>query len=267
MRKTLVLASVASATLTAAVAAGVGEATTTAAGFCAPMASVKSYHGRATVEFDAQDGGPDVGNGGTYSASLSRHLSDLTLNLTNKKDLPSINSAIFTGTVSGGDALVNDSFSDTGANWQGAEKHSGPLTRQLPDYGFTSLEVLPTFVGCKYQLKIAFGVRTTFTANVPISGADANPTVTGSVFSPWGFLPKSLTLQNDLDPVIDWGGGCHTEGMGGVLACYRFGGGEVGLCGTSDLMAAKCGGQDGQPPNGTATFSWHLTPTFVQRKK
>ena len=230
---------------------------------CTSMAGVKGFKGRASIGFNAQAHGQDVGNGGTYSASLSRDLSGIAIRLTTKTvTRPGV--ILFTGTAGGGDVTVNDSFVDTGANAAGKEEHNGPLTHQLPTYGSAVLFVFP--VPCRYQLEVAFGIQTTFTGNVP--GADPHPSITGSVYTAEDPISKSLTLSDDLDADVYWGGGCPRDGMQrGLLACYMFGGGEVGLCGTSDLVAADCSGpSDQRLSDSTATFSWHLTPTLVHPK-
>ena len=45
---------------------------------CSSVHGVKAYHGHATVDFSAQASGQDSANGGTYSASLERDVSEVS---------------------------------------------------------------------------------------------------------------------------------------------------------------------------------------------
>ena len=62
--------------------------------------------------------GEDSADGGTYSASFERDVSDVQLNLT-RKTVTRNGVVIFGGKASGGGITVNDTFQDTGTMWHG----------------------------------------------------------------------------------------------------------------------------------------------------
>jgi hypothetical protein len=230
------------------------------------LAHAESFLGHLSVSFSAQAGGPDVGNGGTYSASLERNLSGVAVHLTKQKLRGRRGFVIFSGRAAGGALSIKDSFADTGADWHGTEERTGPLLKHLPDYASVLLYAYPK--SCLYQVQLVFGVGTTFSGNVP--NPDPHPEITGSEFSADEPLTKSLHLSGDQDPEVYWGGGCPKPKPGeeGVYACSGFGGGEIGLCGTSDVQAADCGGAGDDQMHKTKSndlktnFSWHLSPKF-----
>jgi hypothetical protein len=100
-----------------------------------------------------------------------------------------------------------------------------------------------------------------------IPNPDPHPKITGSEFGGEEPLTTSLHLSGHWSPDVYWGGACpKKEFQAGVFACSAFGEGEIGLCSTSDVQAADCGGAGDERMHKTkqndleTKFSWHLKP-------
>jgi hypothetical protein len=224
------------------------------AGGCSSAATVNAFRGHAVIGFGANNSGPDVGNGGSYTAHLSRSLSRIKVNLDHKKVVRNkLTGAhvIFTGKASGGDVAVDDDFEDTGAMFSGHQTYNGPLSNHQPGFGSSGLFLdLNT---CHYKLTIGFAVRTTFTGTLE---SGSHPVVTGSVYSERKKIPHDLQLTGADGPSA-YGGACPGGNpILSKLSCYRYGGGLIGLCSTFDVSTPDC------PPDpvGTARFRWVLKP-------
>lgn len=229
-------------------AAAFAVAPAVAAAFRSP-ARVKSFHGTATIGFKAQNSGPDQGNGGTYSAHLEHILSDVKLNLTHKQVIRNAHTGthvIFTG----GDASIDDTYDDSGAQLSGQETHSGALTNQPPSYGTASLFF--DLNKCEYRLMVSFSVVTTVSGSVD---AGSHPTVTGTAYGDRNHIPRSLSLSDGIvNPA--YGGGCPGNPLKSGDPCYKFGIGIVGICSTSGVGTNDCP----PDPGGHADFVWGLKP-------
>src|SRR5436190_950822 len=81
-------------------------------------------------------------------------------------------------------AVVDDRYSDSGAQLSGSETHSGPLTNQLPIFGTATL--LFDLNMCQYQLIVSFGVKTTVTGSFD---AGSHRTVTGTAYGDRNHIP------------------------------------------------------------------------------
>jgi hypothetical protein len=217
---------------------------------------VKSFHGKAFLGFDAQNSGSDSANGGTYSAELKRNLSSLQIHLTHKLVLTN-GHVVFSGKASGGDASVDDSYDDTGADASGKETHNGPLVGEPPAFGTASVYINANT--CKYQLFVSFAVPTTVSGTFD---SGSHLTVTGSAYSERDHLPNSLSPVGGDSPNA-YSGGCPGNPLKKGTSCYRYGTGIVGLCNTSDVSTSKCPARG--EPVGNVHFFWTLKPTFFAR--
>ena len=124
--------------------------------------------------------------------------------------------------------------------------------------------------GCTYQLEVSFAVRTTSTGSWP-TPPDAG--AGGIVYSPKKHIPASLKLSGNVT-VPAYYDGCAGEPPAG--GCYEFagipGGGSSWVqefdtlksCGSSQPSPSGC--PDGEQ-EGTAQFSWRLTPTLRKPAK
>lgn len=253
-RLTLVLCTTAAALLVAPVAANA----------CASLAGVKAYHGEASMAFSATASAPDSASGGTQTISLNRTAEELKIDLPVKVANPTLGYVEFLGSVTGGDVSVRDTVLDSGggSTTTGEQTYSGPTLRGPADLTFNTRT-------CKYSLIVPFGVRAGSTGDF----AEPDPAVDGVAFAPPHHIPGSLQLGGA--PVVEAYDGCPA-GSGSVVGalpgppraiphapgCYDIEGGWI-----SDFtLLSQCDGTtadncvSGNPPEGTALFSWLLTP-------
>jgi len=249
-------------TLVAAAAAALGGVSSAAppaaaAGACASLANTRSFHGQASASFDEDASGADPGSGGTETIDLEHNADHLVVNLTHKRANGPL--VVFTGKVSGGSLVVQDSFQNTGTTQSGQESYSGPVNA---DFSFATLTLDTT--DCKYLLQVSFSATTSYTGDPSIQ-PDAG--VTGAMYSGAQSIPSTLHLRGAVG-TADAYDSCQ-ESIGGPLPpCYQVGGGWV----TDFETLVTCHATSGNCPSGeqavgTALLTWKLTPHIAFPKK
>jgi hypothetical protein len=233
-----------------------------AASSCPSFARVKSFHGLAgTLSFGASASANDASSGGTETIVLSRNGSNLPINLT-AKVVSKVSTGglagvtIFVGKGSGGTVSVGDTFANSGSGLIGKLQSSGP-----PSFITAAVGLNPTL--CIYQLEVAFGAPAVFSGDETV---DPGKGVTAAVYSPREHIPASLKLSGSAQ-VEALHSGCPGPDPNAppVTGCYQFGGGWANDFSTLEschsVEAVNCGPDD--QPEGTASFSWSLTPKFA----
>ena len=153
--------------VTAACAVATCEATAapavpTQASSCPSLAHVTSLHGHAYMGFTATATGKDPDSGDTVAISLSRHASNLQVDLTRK--LTNRGFVTFVGHAHGGHIVVDDTYKDTDSGstkYQGEESYSGPLFGS----SFGAAQLLVDTQTCVFKLHVSFIVQTDFSGS------------------------------------------------------------------------------------------------------
>lgn len=210
------------------------------------------------MNFLATASGQDAGGGGSTTIDLNRNAVHLKINLTRNKFLSRRGIVAFTGTASGGEVSVKDSYQDTGNGHSGAEHYSGPLKNHTPNSGKAWL-YFDTRT-CKYQAEAGLNVKATF------SGDDAvrpSASVIGLAYSNKKQTPASLKLVGAESPHAYYPSCPRTSIVTGQ-SCYVLSGGWAGdfaLLEQCQSVGGDCGLND-QQDVGDATFAWKLSPTY-----
>jgi hypothetical protein len=237
-----------------------------AASACPPLGGVKAFTGVAHLGFRAQASGSDEPGEPQYgieTIDLSRS-AGLDIKLTHKL-VSRLGVVAFTGTASGGTVTVNDTFDDSSdSSAHSAYNYQDPLSNQLPNFGTASLFLDPK--KCKYQLTVSFGVRAQSSGE--FQGSDS---VGGGATSQPKQIPASLNLGRSVELVQDHPDAYYTCPGDPLLSgksCYQFSGGFatdfMTLFQCHSSQAVNCSSSDG--PVGTATFAWHLKPSYKKKK-
>jgi len=171
---------------------------------------------------------------------------------------------MFTGKASGGSVTIKDAFDDTRGNEtaHGEVFYSGVLNSGYPNHGSATLFVDPR--SCKYQLSIAFGVKTHYAGDADLN---PGPNVGGGADGEREKIPHSLHLAGGAGPDA-FHSGCQ-EALFNGTDCYSFGGGYstdfMTLFDCHSAQAVNC--SSGDKPVGSAEFVWVLSPKFFKPKK
>ena len=166
--------------------------------------------------------------------------------------------------------FVADTYTDSisGSETTGGENASAPDDDSIPLGSQSYLVLNPA--GRTYQLEVSFAVHTTSTGSWP-TPPDAG--AGGIVYSPKKHIPASLKLSGNVTVPAYYDGCAGKPPPGG---CYEFagmpGGGSSWVqefdtlksCGSSQPSPSGC--PDGEQ-EGTAQFSWSLTPTVRKPAK
>ena len=231
------------------------------AGACSSLARVKSFQGHAHLGFDATASGDD-GYSGTQTITLNRGAASLDIKL--HRSTSGLGHVLFAGYARGGEMNVDDRFTDTYNSLSGQAQYSGPLEGPPPVLGAAFL-LLNTHT-CKYQVQVGFNVKTSFSGNLP-EQFQPDQLAGGTAFSDRHPLPASLKLNGVVAP--DAYDDCSNSFNTGH-SCYTFSGGwttdfeQLALC--HAVSGSTCTSSNGFS-FGTATFAWHLSPTFKKKKK
>jgi hypothetical protein len=230
-----------------------------AASACASLARVKSFHGTAQfMNFSETASGQDAGGGGNTTIDLERDAQSLKVNLTRNTLLSRSGIIAFTGTASGGQVSVKDSYKDTGSGHSGAEDFSGPLKNKSPNSGKAWL-YFDTRT-CTYQAEAGFTVKATFTGDETVR---PSASVTGLAYGDKRHTPASLKLQGAESPHAYYPS-CPRASILAGHSCYVLSGGWAGdfaVLAQCQSAGGGCGLND-QQSVGNATFAWALSPTY-----
>ena len=210
------------------------------------------------MNFSETASGQDVGGGGNTTIDLDRDAASLQIDLTRNKLLSRRGIVAFTGTASGGQVSVNDSYQDTGSGHGGAEHYSGPLKNKSPNFGKAWL-YFDTRT-CKYQAEAGYTVRTTFSGDAAVQPAAS---VTGLAYGNKRHTPASLKLAGAEAPHAYYPS-CPGASIVAGKSCYVLSGGWAGdfaVLAQCQSVGGGCGAND-QQSVGLATFSWNLSPTY-----
>lgn len=242
-----------------------------ASGGCAPkLGRVKSFDGRAAVDFQTSATGEIPGSGGSETVVLDHNMDNVRFHLrkvAGHKGFRRGNVANFVGVPTHGDVEVSDEFANSGSAFGGTQTYSGPLLGHRPDFfGAASLAIDRRKSRCQYEFLSGFAVPGAFSGDEEI---EPESHVGGAAYGPLRHIPASLKLHGvvALPAQIDCGE-AEVEGLVST-ACYEMSGGwttdfaTLALC--HSIVAVGCAADTTKV--GTAEFEWSVWPIFKKHHK
>jgi hypothetical protein len=225
---------------------------------CPQWSSVKAFAGSADTAFTAAASGSDD-DGGTVTVELDRSGS-VNIDLPARTPTSGSTFTEFLGGTGGGTLQVNDTYADSigGPSASGEQTADGPGVSDGV-YNLAFLDLNPT--SCTYQLEIEFAVPTTSSGAWPMP---PDPGAGGVATTPQLPIPANLKLSGSADLPAYYDGCAGSSPVGG---CYQMSGFEGGYAWAQELdMLDTCGSvvasncTQGNPQEGTASYSWNISP-------
>jgi hypothetical protein len=228
---------------------------------CPSLRHVKAFKGHVTEKVGAVASGdyPQNEGGGTQTIQLGRAVVGADMHLGDKHHSPT--GYTFGGRISGGKAVVDDVYEDTGSDYAGELKYNGPVRNGGTNAASAAVGLNRKV--CHYKLEVDFFIDAAYQGD---SEVDSGHWATFGAFSETKNIPNDLKLGGDaqVKPHPDY----PDDPVGLQKASIALNGPwmpdliTLVNCG-SPFPTGDCNDIPENPQLDTpASISWHLHPVF-----